>query len=221
MSKLKTLFCRLKTFKTVLPQLLREKGCRKFKSLQLSLRAGGLFVVYPKSKIIIDKKATLIVDGEFYFNKSWHGKQTCPATLFIGKGATLSVRGCFIMRDGAYVTIEPDATLSLKDGTLNNGGKISCFSKIVLGKNVRLSEGVILRDSDNHEVLRDGYVKTAPITIGNSVWVGLRAIILKGVTIGDGSIVAAGALVNKPVPPHTLVGGVPAKTLSSDITWKV
>ena len=52
-----------------------------------------------------------------------------------------------------------------------------------------------------------------PITIGNGVWIGMRCLILDGVTIGDGAIVAAGAVVTKDVPPFAVVGGVPAKVL--------
>ena len=52
-----------------------------------------------------------------------------------------------------------------------------------------------------------------PIKIGNDVWVGARAIILDGVSIGDGAIVGAGAVVTKNVPPYAVVGGVPAKVI--------
>lgn len=55
----------------------------------------------------------------------------------------------------------------------------------------------------------------APIHIGEKVWIGSHATILPGVTIGDGAIVAAGAVVTKDVPPNTVVGGVPAKTMKA------
>jgi len=56
------------------------------------------------------------------------------------------------------------------------------------------------------------YLRTkGPIVVGNDVWVGARAIILSGVTIGDGAVVAAGSVVTKNVPPYAVVGGNPAK----------
>jgi acetyltransferase-like isoleucine patch superfamily enzyme len=55
--------------------------------------------------------------------------------------------------------------------------------------------------------------------IHDNVWIGTRATILKGVTIGEGAIVAAGAVVTKNVPPHTLVGGVPAKIIKEKISY--
>jgi acetyltransferase-like isoleucine patch superfamily enzyme len=57
------------------------------------------------------------------------------------------------------------------------------------------------------------YKQNLPITIGNDVWIGRKAIIMDGVTIGDGAIVAAAALVTKDVPPYAIVGGVPAKVI--------
>jgi acetyltransferase-like isoleucine patch superfamily enzyme len=57
------------------------------------------------------------------------------------------------------------------------------------------------------------WVISAPIFVGNNVWIGANATILPGVTIGDGSIVAAGAVVTKNVPINVIVGGVPAKII--------
>lgn len=66
--------------------------------------------------------------------------------------------------------------------------------------------------------------ETCRVKIGNDVWVGARTTILQGVTIGDGAIVAAGAVVTKDVPPYSIVGGIPAKVLryrfsDEDINW--
>ena len=55
----------------------------------------------------------------------------------------------------------------------------------------------------------------SPIYIGKNVWIGASAVVLPGVRIGDGAIVAAGAVVTKDVPPNTVVGGVPASQLKS------
>ena len=51
------------------------------------------------------------------------------------------------------------------------------------------------------------------ITIGNDVWIGYEAVILSGVTIGDGAIIGTRAVVTKDIPPYTIVGGVPAKPI--------
>jgi len=56
-------------------------------------------------------------------------------------------------------------------------------------------------------------VETAPIRIGDDVWLGLNVVVLKGVTIGEGSVIAAGSVVVESVPAHILAGGCPAKTI--------
>ncbi len=88
-----------------------------------------------------------------------------------------------------------------------------------------ISERVLLRDSDNHSIKDVGdsvsaeSTESAPIVIGNHVWIGMNVTVLKGVTIGEGAIVAAGSVVIRDVPPHCLVGGVPAKVVKTDVTW--
>lgn len=59
----------------------------------------------------------------------------------------------------------------------------------------------------------DSWDNKGDIIIGNDVWIGYEAVVMAGVTIGDGAIIGARALVTKDVPPYTIVGGVPAKTI--------
>ena len=97
---------------------------------------------------------------------------------------------------------------------------ISVFSHLRIGRDVFISERVTIRDSDDHEIIGSQSIITQPISIGNHVWIGANATILKGVNIGDGAIIAAGAVVNKDVDPGTLVGGVPARVIKSNVEWK-
>jgi maltose O-acetyltransferase len=62
---------------------------------------------------------------------------------------------------------------------------------------------------------RAGRVTTGPVTIGDGAWLGPRSIVFPGVTVGEGAVVDAGAVVNKDVAPHTRVGGVPAKAIET------
>lgn len=97
--------------------------------------------------------------------------------------------------------------------------QITCASRIEIGVGCTIARDVIIRDYDAHTIDLPAYRISKPIIIGNHVWIGNRAMILKGVTIGDGAIVAAGAVVTKDVPPHCIVGGVPAKVIEQNITW--
>ncbi len=89
---------------------------------------------------------------------------------------------------------------------------------VTIGSHVNLAQGITVT-ALNHNFAEKGLrideqgVSTNPVTIGNDIWIGANAVILPGVTIGDHSVVAAGAVVTKDVPPHTLVAGVPAKII--------
>jgi len=109
----------------------------------------------------------------------------------------------------------PDATVSIGDGTfVNNGTVVSARSAVTIGRRCQIAPGVILMDSDFHDpsdLTRSGECR--PIVVGDNVWLATRAMVLKGVTVGQGAVVAAGAVVTKDVPPYTLVAGVPARAI--------
>ncbi|WP_281637377.1 acyltransferase [Flavobacterium marginilacus] len=96
--------------------------------------------------------------------------------------------------------------------TLFMGGN----SLIKIGNNCDISSNVSLI-CGSHEIgdftRRAGKGISSDITIGNSVWIGYGSLILGGVTIEDGAIIAAGSVVNKSVPKNTIYGGVPAKEI--------
>ena len=89
---------------------------------------------------------------------------------------------------------------------------------VTIGSHVNLAQGITVtalnhnfKDSDKR--IDEQGVTTSPVVIGNDVWIGANAVILPGVSIGDHTVVAAGAVVTKDVPPHCLVAGVPAKII--------
>ena len=109
-----------------------------------------------------------------------------------------------------------------------------CGKNIHLGKRVFINAGCCFQDQGgieigddslighqvviatlNHDLhpLRRGNMSPKPVKIGKKVWIGAHATILPGVTIGNGAVIAAGAVVTKDVPPNTVVGGVPAKKI--------
>lgn len=93
------------------------------------------------------------------------------------------------------------------------GVRIAAATEIVIGDNCMFATNCYLTDADWH----DQYDRTAapgatrPIVLGDNVWIGDSAIVCKGVRIGDNSIVGAGAVVTRDVPPNTVVAGNPAK----------
>lgn len=85
--------------------------------------------------------------------------------------------------------------------------------KVVIGNHTDIASEVMIYSSEHDISSSDFHAILAPVTIGNYVFIGPRAIILAGVTIGDGAVIAAGAVVTKDVPSATIVGGVPAKAI--------
>lgn len=106
--------------------------------------------------------------------------------------------------------------LTLGDNCWVDGGvKLYTVDKITAGDNVVFSAGALVCTAQ-HDVASPIFeLKTAPITIGSYAWVASNTIILPGLTIGEGAVVAAGSVVTKSVDPWTIVGGNPAKFLKS------
>ena len=145
-----------------------------------------------------------------------------PCTLWMGEKAALVSSG-FSMYEGATIVILGGGRLVLGYNSYMNASLIQCASSITIGDNCAIASDVLIQDTDFHPMLdEDGNEKTytKPISIGNHVWICAKATILKGVTIGDGAIVAAGAVVTKDVPPYTLVGGNPARVIKENVKWK-
>lgn len=101
-----------------------------------------------------------------------------------------------------------------KNVFINMGCKFQDQGGIFIEDGALIGHNVVLATLNHAASPKDrGSMIPAPIRIGKNVWVGANAVILPGVTIGDGAIVAAGAVVNRDVPENTVVGGVPAKVI--------
>ena len=130
---------------------------------------------------------------------------------------------------GCSFSVGKDGQCTVGDFTLLNGALIMAEERIEIGSHCLISWNVGIADSDFHPLepaqrLIDAQaiapffkdrpprpkLKTAPVIISNNVWIGMNAVILKGVTIGENSVVAAGSVVTKSVAPNVVVAGNPA-----------
>ena len=139
--------------------------------------------------------------GKLLVGIPWPGLACELGSFTLLPDATVDVAGRFACVSGSHVVVQPGAYLQLASGYINSGTRISCFEHVAIGQDAHIAERVTIRDSDNHSL---GTGPTAaPIRIGDRVWIGLGATVLKGVTIGDGAVVAAGSVVVDDVlPPH-------------------
>lgn len=98
-----------------------------------------------------------------------------------------------------------------KNVFINSGCCLQDQGGIVIGNNVLIGQQVVIA-TINHDItpFKRANMTASPVIIGNDVWIGAHATILSGVTIGNGAIVAAGAVVTRNVPANAVVGGVPA-----------
>ena len=198
------------------------------KSAYLNLYSGAYrtnkdaraLLVHRRTKIGLGKNIAVVNTGRFEIGATWPLCKHFSTMLKIGNNARLIVTGDFTIYTGCAVYVNENATLELGSGYINNNVNIHCFTSIRIGHDVAIAEDVTIRDSDTHHILYSGYESTQPIDIGDHVWIGTRAIILKGVKIGNGSIIAAGAVVTRNVPENSLVGGVPARIIKRHICWE-
>ena len=127
------------------------------------------------------------------------------------------------MYEGAAIVVANGGRLQLGRNSYMNASLIQCASTIAIGDGCAIAGDVLIQDTDFHSVLDENgneKERAKPITIGNHVWICAKATVLKGVTIGDGAIVAAGAVVTKDVPAHALVGGNPARVIKEKVNRK-
>lgn len=180
-------------------------------------------VIYKPSTVRKSRNAIIDIGNKFIFNTHWNRKDNLrnkeSGILILEDHSKLSANH-FICYAGSKVHVYENAELKVGQGYINHYSSIECRMKITIGNDVCIAERVIIRDSDNHLIKRDGYAMTEPIVIGDHVWIGDGATILKGVTIGNGAIIAAGSVVTKDVPEKALVAGVPAKVIKTDVEWE-
>jgi len=163
----------------------------------------------------------------------WQGKIVCSrcrfnvpvrvyesrGTIVIGERTFLGFQAAPKYGSGAILlqAREADSKIVIGEGgAFSNNVSIVAKKSIVIGKRFLCGDMVYITDSDFHGIAveerhLDG--KTIPVKIGDNVWMGSRVMVLKGVEIGDGSVIAAGSVVVSDIPPNSVAAGVPAKVI--------
>jgi maltose O-acetyltransferase len=104
--------------------------------------------------------------------------------------------------------------VSIAEGTtIDQSVKLDGRGGLTIGQSVSIAPEVCLLTADHDPTSATFAGRTAPIVIEDFAWLGTRAMVLPGVTVGTGAVVAAGAVVTKDVPPYAIVGGVPARVI--------
>ena len=97
---------------------------------------------------------------------------------------------------------------------INYGASLSAHQRVRIGDSCQLGSYACLMDNDYHGVEERGRAgESKPIILGRNVWLGVRVIVLKGVTIGDNAVIGAGSVVTRDIPANCLAAGVPARVI--------
>lgn len=141
---------------------------------------------------------------------------TSPGSIIMGNGVNIMHNCCLyahnngILKIGDHVNINTNVFL----GAADNG-------VIIIGNDVAIGPNVVIRASNHKYLQKDFPVRMqghtgGKIIIEEDVWIGANAVILPDITIGKGSVIGAGAVVNSDIPPYSLAGGVPARIIKEN-----
>ena len=208
-----------------------QNAFRKIKSI---ISEGDIrFIVYKKYSYLLGKITTNI-SKVFYGNrlsippsfKVWgiiHFNMNGLGSIIIGKNfqaISTHKRSFFTLFSPCHFTIMGKAQIVIGDHVSLHGTIITARGKISIGSNTMVGPNTIIADHDGHAAWPPverwtNLGSISEVVIENDVWIGMNCIILKGVRIGSGSIIAAGSIVTKDVEPNSLYAGNPAKKIKS------
>lgn len=136
----------------------------------------------------------------------------------IEKNVEISIRPSGMIILGKHVSLNRNSQIAVTKGAqlsigayagIGDNDVIVARESITIGNNVMLGPNVCIYDHDHvfrkPGIMRDMGFETSPVVIEDNVWIGAGVIVLRGVTIGTGSVIAAGTVVNKDIPPNSIV----------------
>lgn len=218
-----TMFSRFKTRSPVPASYYMELAgrCSVLKTIWYSVRFHGVVLVGRGSKIRVHRSARVVLEPKSILAIGVAHDSPAGAVLRLRPRSNLQLDGRVQITRACNISVDNDATLTVGSGTyFNDGASVMCCSSITIGSGCAISWGVRILDTDIHRLVRDGAASPhAPVHIGNDCWIGAGAFVLKGAKLGDGSVVAAAAVVASEVPSKSLVAGVPAKVVRENVAW--
>lgn len=188
-------------------------------------------VIYTMPGVVFDlhPSAKIDVKAPFIYGNTPVKSLRMPTCLRMEAGTTLEIhdgpltrygKKPYNLRYGAYIEVVNGGRLTIGQGACNVGLTIMCAKEVTIGNGVRIGRDVSIRDWNGpHVIINETFVNHAPVHIGDHVWICSGCTIMPGVSIGEGSVIAANSTVTKDVPAYSLVAGSPAKVIKNNIEW--
>ena len=152
------------------------------------------------------------------------GLQEMKGGLYFTHNTKLILHGFTVISQGSVLRMDAGATIELgKNFYCNKNCYFRASQNIAFGDDCLLGWNVQINTSDGHAIIHNGEQSNSesPVTIGDHVWITSNTILTKGVSVADGCIIAQGAVVTKSIEEQNcLIGGVPAKIISTNIEWR-
>jgi acetyltransferase-like isoleucine patch superfamily enzyme len=156
----------------------------------------------------------------------FRGRLKTDGLAFVGPGVTFEIGKGAVVHLGRWSWIGHGCKIRCHEGEVRIGAKsvlgqectISAFQHVSIGRECILADRVMLIDFDHGVVeverpIRDQGIYKRDVRVGHNVWIGYGAAFLRGVTVGDNSVIGTYAVVTKDVPANAVVGGVPARLI--------
>lgn len=183
------------------------------------IQAKGVRFTGAELDIIGDRNQIIIGEGSVLYNMKVRIRGS-DHRIELGRNVRISRGGVFwIEDDHGFLSIGSNTTIVEASIAVTEPG-----SKVVIGEGCMFANDIDIRVGDSHSVLDTATGKrinfAEDIVIGTHVWIAAHTVILKGVTIGENSVVASGAIVTRSCAPGSILAGNPAKVIRSSISWQ-
>ena len=191
--------------------------CRKVK------RDSGCYLIpYRGAVIEMQNGSVLELHANLAVNAEKLRGSKAEAYLLLREGARLTIDGDVLLTHHSVIEVHRHAKMSLGRYYINIGAVLIAGHEMRIGDGVLISRNVYIYDADHHRLYDSEGKQTnppCPLSVGNHVWIGIKATLLRGTRVEDGAVIAAGSVVMGKVKGGTMAMGYPARSYS-EVRWE-
>ena len=175
---------------------------------------------------MLNRKYARLIARWAWLKLRWRGRLQTDGLCFVGPGVTFEIGPDAVVRLGRWSWIGHDSKIRAHEGEVSIGAKsvlgqectISAFQRVAIGRECVIADRVMLIDFDHGVVeeerpIREQGIYKRDVRVGHNCWIGYGACILRGVTVGDNSVIGTSSVVTKDLPANSVSAGQPARVL--------